>query len=178
MQNKPSRIEKIQKLLEETATLDKVDKRQSQVVHENLSFALRLFLGKSLLVSARAFAHLTTEGHSASQDQIRQLCALTNAMVRTLKPKILDTKGIATPVLVFTDAAHEDGIATWGIVVIYPVTGLRIAIGGIIPNSLVEAWHDLGTDHVITLAGAFAGLLARAFFRGTLTQRRALFFHK
>ena len=93
MQNKPSRVEKIQKLLEDTATLEKVDKRHAQVVHGNLNFALSFFLGKSLLVSARAFAHLTTEGHKASPEQIEQLCAWTHAMVGTLKPKRLDPEG-------------------------------------------------------------------------------------
>ena len=176
MQNKPSRVEKIQKLLEDTATLEKVDKRHAQVVHGNLNFALSFFLGKSLLVSARAFAHLTTEGHKASPEQIEQLCAWTHAMVGTLKPKRLDPEGVAKPVLVFTDAAYENGVATWGIVVIDPATEVRTALGGEIPASLVDAWHSLGSDQVITLAEAFAVLLARVVFRKTLTKRRALFF--
>ena len=128
MQNKPSRVEKIQKLLEDTATLEKVDKRHAQVVHGNLNFALSFFLGKSLLVSARAFAHLTTEGHKASPEQIEQLCAWTHAMVGTLKPKRLDPEGVAKPVLFFTDAAYENGVATWGIVVIDPATEVRTAL--------------------------------------------------
>ena len=176
MQNKPSRVEKIQKLLEDTATIEKVDKRHAQVVHGNLNFALSFFLGKSLLVSARAFAHLTTEGHKASPEQIEQLCAWTHAMVGTLKPKRLDPEGVAKPVLVFTDAAYENGVATWGIVVIDPATEVRTALGGEIPASLVDAWHSLGSDQVITLAEAFAVLLARVVFRKTLTKRRALFF--
>ena len=176
MQNKPSRVEKIQKLLEDTAALERVDKRQAQVVHGNLNFALSFFLGRSLLVSARAFAHLTTEGHKASPEQIKQLCAWTHAMVGALKPKTLDPEGIVEPVLVFTDAAYENGVATWGIVVLDQVTNLRTALGGNIPSSLVEAWHNLGSDQVITLAEAFAVLLARVVFRETLTKRRALFF--
>jgi hypothetical protein len=87
MQNKPSRIEKIQQLLEDTSTVDKVDKRHAQVVHGNLNFALSFFLGKTLLVAARAFAHLTTDGHKATGEQIRELCAWTHAMVGTLSPK-------------------------------------------------------------------------------------------
>ena len=47
MQNKPSRIEKIQQLLEETSVVEKVDKRHAQVVHGNLNFALSFFLGKT-----------------------------------------------------------------------------------------------------------------------------------
>ena len=111
MQNKPSRIEKIQQLLEDTSTVDKVDKRHAQVVHGNLNFALSFFLGKTLLVAARAFAHLTTDGHKATGEQIRELCAWTHAMVETLSPKKVDPGGETTPVLMFTDAAYEDGVA-------------------------------------------------------------------
>ena len=111
MQNKPSRIEKIQQLLEDTSTVDKVDKRHAQVVHGNLNFALSFFLGKTLLVAARAFAHLTTDGHKATGEQIRELCAWTHAMGGTLSPKKVDPGGETTPVLMFTDAAYEDGVA-------------------------------------------------------------------
>ena len=176
MQNKPSRVEKIQKLLEDTAALDRVDKRHAQVVHGNLNFALSFFLGKSLLVAARAFAHLTTESHKASPEQVRQLCAWTHALVGTLQPKTLDPGGIVSPVLVFTDAAYEHGVATWGLVVIDPINKMRTALGGDIPPSLVDAWHSLGSEQVITLAEAFAVLLARVAFRKVLTQRRVLFF--
>ena len=87
MQNKPSRAKTIQKLLEDTALLKRVDKRHAQVARGNLNFALSFFLGKSLLLSTSAFAYLTTEGHKASPEQIRQRCAWTDAMVGTLRPK-------------------------------------------------------------------------------------------
>ena len=136
MQNKPSRIEKIQQLLEETSTVEKVDKRHAQVVHGNLNFALSFFLGKTLLVAARAFAHLTTDGQKATGAQIKELCAWSHAMVGTLLPKTVDPGGETTPVLVFTDAAYEDGIATWGIVIVDPITQLRTALGGTFLRSL------------------------------------------
>ena len=72
--------------------------------------------------------------------------------------------------LFFTDAAYENGVATWGIVVIDPATEVRTALGGEIPASLVDAWHSLGSDQVITLAEAFAVLLARVVFRKNLDQ--------
>ena len=114
MQNKPSRIEKIQQLLEKTSMAKKVDKRHAQGVHGNLTFALSFFLGKTLLVAARAFAHLSTDGHKATGEQIKELCAWSHAMVGTLLPKTVDPEGETTPVLVFNDAAYENGIATWG----------------------------------------------------------------
>jgi hypothetical protein len=176
MQSKPSRIEKIQQLLEETSVVEKVDKRHAQVVHGNLNFALSFFLGKTLLVAARAFAHLTTEGQKATGEQIKELCAWSHAMVGTLLPKTVDPGGETTPVLVFTDAAYENGIATWGIVLVDPVTQFRTALGGDIPTFLVDAWHQMGSEQVITLAEAFAVLLARINFRHALTHRRVLFF--
>ena len=176
LQNKPSRVTKIQQLLEDTASMEKVDKRHAQVVQGNLNFALGFFLGKSLLVATRGFAHLTTERHSASQAQIRELCAWTHALVGNLKPKTIDPKGITTPLLIFTDAAYEDGVATWGVVIIDPHEGLRTAVGGTIPARLVETWHQLGSEQVITLAEAFAVLLARISFRHLVARRRVIFF--
>ena len=67
-------------------------------------------------------------------------------------------------------------IATWGIVIVDPVNQFRTALGGNIPDFLVDAWHRLGSDQVITLAEAFAVLLARVTFRHILTHRRVLFF--
>ena len=155
--------------------MQQVDKRHAQVVHGNLNFAMNFFLGKSLMVAARAFAHLTTDKHRASQPQVQQLCAWTHALIGELAPKTVKPGGDLVPVLVFTDAAFENDRATWGIVVLDPVTQTRTAIGGDIPYSLVDCWHKLGSQQVITLAEAFAVLLARISFRHLLLGRRAIF---
>ena len=65
--NRFSRIEKIHALLEETTSVPILDNRQAQVLPGNLNFAMFFFLGKSLMVAARAFASLTTEYHRATQ---------------------------------------------------------------------------------------------------------------
>ena len=54
--------------------------------------------------------------------------------------------------------------ATWGVVFIDPLTGTRTAEGGTVPQFLVKQWHALGSEQVITLAEAFAALLARHMF--------------
>lgn len=173
--NKPSTIEKIQELLEETAAIPTLDKRQAQVVHGNLDFAMGFFLGKSLMVAARASALLTTDNHRATPQQVQQLCAWTHAVVGQLAPKTVKLDGETTLVLIFTDAAYEDDIATWGIVVIDTISDTRTALDGEIPKFLVEAWHNLGSQQVITLAEAFAALLARISFRNLLTKKRVIF---
>ena len=37
-----------------------------------------------------------------------------------------------------------------------PVTQVRTALGGNIPTFLVDVWHQMGSEQVITLAEAFA----------------------
>ena len=85
--NKPSRVEKIQLLLKNTSAITTLDKRQAQVVHGNLIFAMGFFLGKTLIVAARAFALLTTDNHRATPLQIQQRCAWTHSLVGQLAPK-------------------------------------------------------------------------------------------
>ena len=121
--------------------MKKLTRDMLKVVHGNLNFALSFFLGKTLLVAARAFAHVTTDGQKATGEQIRELCAWTHAMVGTLSPKKVDPGGEATPVLVFTDAAYEDGIATWGIVIVDPVSQFRTALGGNAHGFLLFVLH-------------------------------------
>ena len=154
VQSKPSRVEKIQQLLEETSAMSQLDKHQTQVVHDNLNFAMVFSLRKSLRTSAQAFAHLITDRHTASRQQVQQLCAWTHALVGELVPKVVEPGGERTPILVFTDAAYENDLATWGIVLIDPVTETRTAVSGEI----------LGSQHVITLAESIAVLLASQSF--------------
>ena len=52
----------------------------------------------------------------------------------------------------FSDAAFEDSVATWGIVVIDPVSGRREVMGGKVDPSLVEFWMQDAGEQVITQA--------------------------
>lgn len=83
----------------------------------------------------------------------------------TVQPKHILPGDETDSVVVFTDAAYENDVATWGIVVLDAASGLRTSVGGIVPKQLVDAWHTFGVEQVITLAEAFAVLLARHMFR-------------
>ena len=63
-------------------------------------------------------------------------------------------------VIIFTDAAYEDGKATWDIVAIALHTGTREVIGGLIPSDLVARRQSDGALQIIAQAEAFALLLA------------------
>lgn len=57
-----------------------------------------------------------------------------------------------------------------------PESSLKTAIGGVIPRFLVDSWHQLGSEEVITLAEGFAVWLARISFRHALVRRSVMFF--
>ena len=78
--------------------------------------------------------------------------------------------------IVFTDAAFEQGVATWGVVLLDLANNKREVSGGIIPEQLVNFWLQEAGDQVITQAEAFAMVLARLAYAPTLSRRRSLWF--
>ena len=176
VQNKPGRIEKIDEMIKEVQIADKISKRQAQVIHGNLNFAMGFVLGHTMKVVSRAFAALSTDACKPKPGQVRDLCKWARDVLSFLSPKPVEPGGRSEPVLVFTDAAYENDVATWGIVLVDQVTGIKTALGGRIPERLVNLWHDMGSQQVITLAEAFAVLLARVVLRDCIKRRRVLFF--
>ena len=176
LQNKPGRLDKIAELVSEVQRNKTITKRQAQVIHGNMNFAMSFVMGHTLKVAARAFSALSTDACVYSKKQLVSLCIWTKEILTFLSPRTIDPKGPLSPVLIFTDAAYEMDTATWGVVFIDPLTGTRTAEGGTVPQFLVKQWHALGSEQVITLAEAFAALLARHMFRDCIKQRRVLFF--
>ena len=176
IQNKPGRLAKIDALLEEAQKEDQISRRQAQVIHGNLNFALSFVLGYTLKVVARAFAALSTESCKPRKGQVASLCKWARDVLSVLSPREVNPGGRVEPVLVFTDAAYEEDVATWGIVLLDPISGVRTALGGRIPDNLVSLWHELGSQQVITLAEAFAVLLARVELRQCIQGRCVIFF--
>ena len=84
--------------------------------------------------------------------------------------------GITSSVLVFTDAAYENGVATWGIVLHDDLSGTSNVLAGVFPVWLVKHWSELVGDQVITQAESCAALLARRNFVVQLSQRRVVFY--
>ena len=176
VENKPKRLVKIGQLLADLGASGRITKRQAQVVQGNLNFATSFVMGRSLKVASRAFASLTTGKNEVSASELGDLCAWTAKLIAGLQGRQIDPRGRPEPVLVFTDAAYEADAATWGIVILDPVSKLRTALGGRIPPALVDKWHSLGSRQVITQAEGFAALLARVAFHTVLQRRRAIFF--
>ena len=65
-----------------------------------------------------------------------QICRFGESVLQCLKPRQFRCADPTDKVLVFTDAADEDGKATWGVVILDLVNNKREVSGGVIPQSL------------------------------------------
>ena len=108
--------------------------------------------------------------------EVEKVPLWTETVLSNWEPRILDCGGSTTPLLIFTDAAYEDEVATCGCVVIDLATVTSEVSGGSVPDSLVSCWQKLAGKQVITQAEAFAALLARRTYETLIRQRRVIFF--
>ena len=112
LKNKPSRVEKLKSLLNSLREARKFTKRDAQVIHGTLNFMTSFVMGHSLKLACRVFANLSKHHASVDFNRVDLLLRWTESVLDNIEPRILDCRGEMTPLLIFTDAAFEDGAAT------------------------------------------------------------------
>ena len=117
-------------------------------------------MGRRLQLASRAFANLGVRGEDVPASSVRQLCKWTIEMLGSSTARWWDCLGRSDPVVIFTDASYEKGVARWGVVVIDPVTSTRRVASGLVPEQLLTFWHLDIKDQVICQAEAFAAGVA------------------
>ena len=173
--NKPSRVDKVMELISDIQKLGSIDKKKAQVIHGLLNFMAGFVMGHSVRLACRVFASAISSGNRWSRQQVDRACSFTLDCITNLRSRCVDGRGEKRPVLIFTDAAFEGGVATYGVVCLDPVSGRREVFGGVIPQHLTDFWLQWGSQ-VIAQAEAFAMLVARIACRPVLQNRRVIFF--
>ena len=107
--------------------------------------------GRTLKVACRAIANVLS-GQPFARQQISLFGAYLESTLLSLKPRQFRCADPSHKVLVFTDAAFEDGKATWGpawgVVILDLANNKREVSGGVIPQELVDFWLTEGaSDH-------------------------------
>ena len=172
--NKPSRVDKVIELINDIKKLGKVDKKKAQVIHGLLNFMASFVMGHSARLACRVFASAISAGHRWSRQQVCHACDFTLDCLSNLRGRTVDGRGERRPVLVFTDAAFEGGVSTYGVVIIDQVSSKREVFGGEIPQHLTDFWLQRGSQ-VMAQAEAFAMLIASIAFRLVLHNHRVIF---
>ncbi len=159
VQNKTGRIEKVCSILEAIAAKGWLSHAEASEVQGLLNFASGYFVTRSLRHLVSAFYPLAGSGQNA--DVLTKLCRYTISVLKALGPrshKLIDEK---RPVIVFTDAAWENEMATTGLVLCDPRNNLRHCRQIVVPDQLGAHWRDDGREQIISQVELFALLATR-----------------
>ena len=143
--NREGRLESTQSMVERMKSEDNPCSL-ILVVQGLLNFASGFSVGRALQPLARSL--------SWQQDpsQFAELCDSILATLGKCKPRSLSWRSPHHPILLFTDAAFEDGIAGIGAVLVDTLGGKPEVYDGQIPADLIRHWQPTGQQQVISQA--------------------------
>ena len=176
LHNKPSRLDRMKDALLRMSLSGKWDIHSIQSLQGQVNFAVGFASGRGLKLLQRALGSFLRDPGMRTVSDLRSLCSFGVDLIDACTPRIFACRGPVSPVVIFTDAAYEHGIASYGVVVIDRFTDTRLVAGGRIPDSLVRFWRLDSPEQVIGQAEAFAVVAARQSFSRLLTGRRAIYF--
>ena len=129
-------------------------------------------MGKGLKHLVSAFMQFADGQRKAKADELRCLCAYAKSMLLSQKPRVHSLSAPCQPVLIFTDGAYENEIATAGAVVIDGQS--RVAHEVAVPKDLVDHWTRFAGNQIISQVELWALLSVRWCLRKQLHNRRVI----
>ena len=172
--NKPSRIEKIVKMLDEVSEKGILSRSHAAEIQGHLNFASGFFLSKSLKFLLGKFDEAAKTASHSRASSVKHLCDLTKAILTAIPPRIFMATSMGNPHLLFTDGAWEDGQASAGMVM-YDPSKLSVLVQEIhVPEKLIETWKATVGDQLICQIEMYAFLVARYNLRSVLHNRAAV----
>ena len=133
--NKPLRVERLTDKLRTARETGELSLREGQNILGQLNFMVGFVMGRSLKMVCRAFANFVAWQGRCAHEVIQHLASWSMDVLSSSKPRELLAGEDTAPVLVYTDAAFEAGVATWGLVVCPPGERAVVA-GGTVPQEL------------------------------------------
>ena len=116
--NKIGRVEKLCKMLEDIESAGAITAAKASEIQGLLNFAVSFYMGKGLKHLVSAFMQFTDGMRSKNSEELKCLCACAKSMLLGQQPRVHSLSAPCQPVLVFTDGAYENGIASAGAVVV------------------------------------------------------------
>eukprot|EP00435_Cladocopium_sp_Y103_P055901 s883_g18.t1 len=173
--NKPERLKRILRLVAKVVDDGRVSTADAASIHGLLNFASGFTLGKSLQTAAHGFSMLAS-GQLLSPQHLRDLCEHTSIILETITPRSVELPIQPTPIIVYTDGAFDETNATWGAIVLDPLSGKRLCFSGAVPDFLLGAWRNLIGEQLICQIEMYAVLCVRWKIRDMANRRRLLLF--
>ena len=140
LQNKPGRLDRISSLAGSLAEERVPKKTDVACLSGLLNFAGGFVMGHSFKPALHYLSKWSSTPPSESQKT--EVCDLIGVLVSSAKPREVQLTLDSNPVIIYTDGAFEQGIATWGALVVDPKTRERLVFAGTVPSVLSKFWLD------------------------------------
>ncbi|CAE7927895.1 unnamed protein product [Symbiodinium necroappetens] len=118
-----------------------------------------------LLVFSKALARGRTTGVELRAAALLAMDVLKGARPRTLVARL------TPPMVLYTDGAYENEVATWGAILLDPLSGARWMFHGTVCRTLCDHWRTHAGEQIICEVEAFAVALVLYGLRGSLRGR-------
>jgi hypothetical protein len=172
--NTPSRIEDVCKSVDEIINTRNLSSHVASSLFGKMSFALGSVFGRGAAPSMRFLSNRASSCETRVSDQDVEKLISLKAFLQSSKPRVIDMNDTRPPVIIFTDAAEEGDLVTYGIVLI---DGLEAFVsGGDVPEILVQSWRKDGSSNTISQAELFPVVLSKHYFKHRLFGRRVINF--
>ena len=167
--NREGRLEGIQSMVEKLRAGDNC-RSMIPVVQGLLNFASGFIMGRALQPLARSLSWQQDPG------QFAELCDSTLVTLGRCKPRSLSWHSPHHPILLFTDAAFEEGAAGIGAVLVDTLGGRPEVYDGQVPEDLIRHWQSTGQQQVISQAELAVVVAMRRMLKERLLGRRVIYF--
>jgi len=94
--------------------------------------------------------------------------------LKEAKPRRVSACDQSRNIVVFSDGAFENGVATWGFFLVDTSDNSRFVAGGQVPQHLVQFWISTVGEQIITQVELLAILAARKFLGARCLGRKLL----
>ena len=175
--NKPSRIDGIEEILSAAVSANRFTPAVASEVHGKMHFSQAQVFGRSALPAIREIgnrAHDPGKSYAVTQ-RLKTAFDYVIHCFRSMPPRKITACDCLPLLHVFSDGAFEDGVATWGFVIVDCSSDSRTISGGTVPHALTEAWLAVVGKQVITQVEMLAVLFARLYLGKACAGRKMVY---
>ena len=174
--NKQGRLDRLLEILERGRNDLDALRAAARQIHGLLNFASGFVLGHSLKPCAQGFSELANFGLSVADHEVEELRCLTATLLRKARPRSVEPCLFSSPLIIYTDGAFEQGVGTWGALVLDREAGTRTVFSGRVPDELIKFWTAHAGKQVICEVEMYAFLCVRWQLRHAWKKRSAICF--
>ena len=168
--NKVSLIEKLCKMLEEIEKDRSLSAAKASELQGLLNFAaVSFYMGRGLKHFVSTFMPFVEGQRTQTPGELVNLCNYAKLMLQGQKPRAHPLGDARSPVLIFTDGAYENGVATAGAVVIDGPSRMAFVVK--VPEVLIKLWIRVAGEQIISQVELWALVSVRWCLRKQLHGR-------